>query len=84
MGNFENRDRYKNYAEALEVYKKNIGWIVHLLLNDEGDFSIMGHINCEWCNYCEQQNIAYKAGLRYSDDYPLVHKAKENPYEEEK
>lgn len=84
MNGFKDRDRYGTYEEALEAYKKGTGWILHILVNEERDFSIMGHLVCEWCDYCDQRNLAFKAGLRYSNDYPLVHMAKEDPYEDNK
>lgn len=81
---FKDRDRYKTFDDALKQTKSMCGWIHHILFNeDQKDFSIMAHINCEWCLYCEQRNIAYKNGLRYENDYPLVHLAVENPYPEE-
>jgi hypothetical protein len=82
--NFENRYRYNTFEEVCKAEKYLIGWIAHILFNeDKKDFSIMSHSVCEWCTYCDQRNAAYKSGLRYGDDYPLVHLAVENPYPEE-
>lgn len=80
---FNDRDRYSTFDEARKIQKEMTGWISHIIFNeDKKDFSIMGHINCEWCIYCQQRNIAYENGLRYGDDYPLIHLAVENPYPE--
>jgi hypothetical protein len=79
---FQDRTKFQKFSEALAVMKKCTGWINHIILNEDKSFSIMSHINCEWCDYCDQRNAAYDNGIRYSDDdYPLVHEAKQDPHE---
>ena len=49
--------------------------IRHLLSNDDGSFSIMSHINCNWCDYCGTQG-----DCRARENYTAV-PYKPNPYE---
>lgn len=73
---FENRLRMTE-KEARNALVENIGpMIMHLLKNiDDDSFSIMSHINCEWCDFCDEQgDCRFK-----SDAVPCI--AKPNPYE---
>lgn len=93
MINFKDRPRL-SLEEAKKAVKEATGWICHLIQNGEWEFndreytpptySVMMHINCEWCDYCDAANVAYRSGIRYSTDHPLIHLAKEDPYENEK
>jgi hypothetical protein len=85
MGNFEDRQRFSTFEEVKAAAEKCTGWIVHILKNDDKSFSLMMHINCEFCDYCTACNTAYEAGIRYTDTrerggYPLVHRAVADPY----
>lgn len=43
------------FAEAMVIVDAAGGGLLsirHLLYNDDGTFSVMRHINCEWCDYC--------------------------------
>lgn len=57
--NFDERDRYTE-AEARQYLTDWAGSnaTLHLLKNDDGTFSIMSHINCEWCDYCDERGDA--------------------------
>lgn len=79
-GTFEDRPRYM-YEKMLEEMQKPEGWVKHALLNDDGTYSIMRHINCEWCDYCTAANVAYASGARSTEEQPFIHRAKEDPYE---
>ncbi len=71
MSSFADRDRDRlSLVEAQRVVANSGAWIAHLLSNDDGTYSIMKHINCEWCDYC-----SVKA------DFNRIHVAKQNPYE---
>ena len=97
MTNFEDRPRL-SLEKAREELANTSGWIVHMLENDDGGwkningnveyieptYSLMRHINCEWCDYCTQADNAYRSGIRYNEKNPLIHKAKADPYEDEK
>lgn len=69
MNNKEERTRF-SLEEVLKEADKPTNMITHVLKNPEGDYSIMGHIVCEWCDYCTEQ----KSGIK-------VHDFKEDPYE---
>ena len=69
MGSKEERTRF-SLEEVLKEVDKPTNMITHAIKNPEGDYSIMGHIVCEWCDYCtEQEN-----GIR-------IHDFKDDPYE---
>jgi len=83
MTSFADRDR-GDLETVTKWYKETSGWIPHMLLNDDGTYSIMLHINCEWCDYCEAEDAASRVGIRNGwslDRPPLIHQAKEDPYE---
>lgn len=74
--NFENRLRFTE-SQAREALMEPTNMISHLLDNGDGTFSIMYHIVCAWCDYCEDQG-----DCRMRPDAPAV-PAKEDPYENE-
>ena len=75
MTGFSERDRYTE-AEARRLLVDTASSVVmHLLDNGDGTFSIMSHIVCEYCNYCESQGDA-----RAKADITAV-AAKADPYE---
>ena len=73
MSEYAKRPRFETIEEA-EAYRA-AGWptvlsIRHITRNeDDGTFSVLAHINCEFCDYCEEGTKAEP------------HLAKENPYE---
>ena len=69
----QNRPRL-TLEEAQKSSDSWVGMISHVLRNPEGDFSVMGHIVCEWCDYCTEQE----------DNGILIHEFREDPYESEK
>ncbi len=76
MSSFADRSRVTlEEAKALVVDHDHpsILGIRHILDNGDGTFSVMCHISCEWCDYCEE--------ARGVADPCMVHKAKEDPYE---
>lgn len=86
---FKNRERI-----TLEEAQRAMGlggYIRHILDNRDGTYSLMGHINCEFCDYCQLNNEWYgerkSEGLTYKEieklPYPIF-PAKEDPYEEQK
>lgn len=79
-GTFEDRPRY-TYEEMIKEMQKPEAWVKHALLNDDGTYSVMRHINCEWCDYCDAANAAYDSGLRSTEARPFIHMVKEDPYE---
>lgn len=60
MSEFNERDRFSVIEKAIEVANSDkwgrILSIRHVLSNEDGTFSVMAHINCEFCDYCEQAN----------------------------
>lgn len=87
--NFENRDRF-DLATARRI--ANTGnTINHILYNTDCTHSVMSHINCEHCDYCDEQNnwweMQKQAGFTYEQIIKLpapVHIAKADPYEKQK
>jgi hypothetical protein len=70
MGHIEqdNRPRF-TLEEAQKASDTWVGRISHVVRNPEGDYSVMGHIVCEWCDYCTEQSEGVK-----------VHDFREDPY----
>lgn len=60
-----------SFHTACKIVGNSVGWITHILENNDKSYSVMSHINCEHCDYCSDE----LNGIR-------VHKFKENPYEE--
>lgn len=54
---FANRPRY-TYDEALAIVMERGPWINHLLDNQDGTYSTMGHITCDSCDYCDAEQAA--------------------------
>ena len=73
---FDERDRF-TFEKAKEIVMSKSAWRKHLLDNQDGTFSTMGHIACEWCDYCDAEE-----NVRWDLDAP-VHIAKPNAYEEQ-
>jgi hypothetical protein len=83
---FATRERF-SLADARASLAKGSNAILHLLDNQDGTFSIMSHINCEHCDYCDEFNVWYaeqKAkGLQWEEISKLEDPAfiaKEDPY----
>ena len=72
MGDFEERWR-GTLEEAMECYLTPTNAITHLLYNDDGTYSIMSHIVCEHCDYCDEQGAWCGEGV-------IPVRAKPNPY----
>lgn len=71
---FANRNRM-SYEEAVEISSRPTNVITHLLRNeDDGSYSVMSHIVCEYCDYCDEQGDC--RGVLHPT--PCI--AKENPY----
>lgn len=68
MSGFQGRTRM-SYADAVVLVEKPGNTIRHLLDNEDGTYSVMSHIVCEFCDYCAESR-----GLL------TVHKAKADPY----
>jgi lipoate synthase len=75
MSNYEDRPRYTEEEARRILAEGACAAIMHLLLNDDGTFSIMYHIVCEHCDYCDSQGDA-----RRKKDIEAV-PAKPDPYE---
>jgi hypothetical protein len=75
MSNYEDRFRYTEEEARRILVDEADAAIMHLLLNDDGTFSIMSHIVCEHCDYCDSQGDA-----RLQHDIEAV-AAKPDPYE---
>lgn len=73
MSSFEDRERM-SLDDARGVAESPTNMITHLLSNDDGTFSVMSHIVCEWCDYCDTQG-----DCRGGAGAPVP--AKPNPYE---
>ena len=50
---FADRMRF-TYDEAVKLKKEPTNKISHLVKNDDETYSLVYHINCEWCDYCEE------------------------------
>jgi len=78
-----NKDRWRGtFAEAKEYAYKPKGMlsISHILDNEDGTYSVMSHINCEWCDYCGDQRMVLDPDKEATD----IHVYKEDPYENQK
>lgn len=73
MGNFNDRVRLPE-STARKLLNEPTNMIVHLLKNEDGTFSLMYHIVCDHCDYCDTQEDA-----RSRPDVRAI-PAKENPY----
>lgn len=71
--NFDDRERM-TLDDAKFVAERPTNVITHLLSNDDGTFSVMSHIVCEHCDYCDSQGDCGSGGKE-----PVP--AKSNPYE---
>lgn len=75
MSAYEDRFRYTEEEARRILVEGADAFIMHLLINDDDTFSIMQHIVCEWCDYCDSQGDA-----RLKPDIKAV-TAKPDPYE---
>jgi len=64
---------YSTLEEAVSAQEKIVGWISHILINDDGSYSILGHINAEWCDYCAEAEKIFTPHVKA----PFVHLAKD-------
>ncbi len=77
MTTFAERRRMTR-QEAEEALNEDSNMIAHLLENEDGTFSLMYHIVCEWCDFCDEQG-----DCRFSKGIAAC-KAKEDPYENQR
>ena len=75
MSSFKDRDRGTK-EKCLEILAKPNNAISHLLDNEDGTFSIMYHIVCEHCDYCNEEGK-----IDIATNPHFAHIAKEDPYE---
>jgi hypothetical protein len=75
-------------AEAVQVRKRPSNMISHLLINDDATYSVVYHIVCEHCDYCDSRGVRLRrpgdpdygfCGEYFDADEP--HPFKENIYE---
>lgn len=84
MSDPNDRPRFKTLEEAISYSEgpwSSIYSVHHILLNPEGDFSVMCHINCEFCDYCEAANEDHSLHIneaKYRTCGP--HPYREDPY----
>lgn len=89
MSEFKDRPRF-----TLEEAQKIVGqgnWIAHIMNNQDGTYSVMGHIVCEHCDYCDLENEWWdkqkKDGLNPEENWKLgqpTFPPIEDPYERQK
>jgi hypothetical protein len=85
MSDPKDRPRFKTKEEAIAYSEgpwAGIYSVHHILINPEGDYSVMCHINCEFCDYCYAANEDTSLHIneaKYRTCGP--HQYKENPYE---
>ena len=87
--NYKNRPRF-SLDEARRSYKTGNA-IKHILDNQDGTYSMMSHINCEHCDYCDQYNDWYKSKKLEGFEYPHISEldpptfiGQEDPYKMQK
>ena len=75
MSRFADRTRHSLEDCKRDMLNSTSNAINHVLDNGDGTYSVMYHIVCEFCDYCEEQG-----DCRGRDDFvtPLT---KEDPYE---
>jgi len=74
---FDNRPRFTEEEARRDLVDYPSAKITHLISNDDGTFSLLGHIVCEYCDYCEEQ------GDCRGNYNAIAFPAKEDPYENE-
>ncbi len=81
----ETRPRF-DLETALKVVKHSEGWVPHLLDNEDGTYSVMSHITCEQCDYCDDYFEADPDGTKYDlyEGNIMIHRVKADPYSHEK
>lgn len=75
---FETRTRM-SLTDAIEQIGKPTNTISHLTYNDDGTFSIVDHIVCEYCRFCEAENFPENA----PPDTFTIHRARPDIYDNE-
>ena len=87
--NFKNRGRYS--LEKVKELCETGNTINHIIDNEDGTYSVMCHINCEHCDYCDLSNEWWdnkkSEGLSYDEICKLekpTFKAQEDPYKFQK
>lgn len=83
MDGFKNRSRM-SFEDAKRIIDEDGTYFAHLLDNSDGTYSVMSHINCEHCDYCEEKDSWYKAGIRDNELKYKSHLAKADPYENQR
>lgn len=73
----EDRPRY-SLEECRQACVEGSNAIMHVLDNGDETYSIMQHIVCEWCDYCDTQGDC-RSGGGPADFEPVPFK--EDPYE---
>lgn len=59
MSSYAKRDRLTEADARQKLANTESNMVQHLCLNeDDGSFSIMAHIVCEHCDYCDEQDDA--------------------------
>lgn len=76
MAGFAERDRM-TIEQAVGVATQPTNVITHVLANDDKTFSVMSHIVCEHCDYCDSQGDCRCIDVTTVRPVP----AKEDPYE---
>lgn len=89
--NFAERLRFNTVEEILAPVDGRKPLFSHILDNEDGTYSVMSHINCEHCDYCDAENEYYEqikaTGKTWEEAWdiceinPIIHIAKEDPYE---
>lgn len=55
MSGFNDRERLSEEDAKSLILNSQSNMILHLVKNEDDSFSIVGHIVCEFCDYCETQ-----------------------------
>lgn len=71
---FDSRTRM-SWEDALRATNKPSPRIQHIVRNDDDTYSVVSHIVCEFCDYCQE---AKDSELQLNE---IVHTAKRNIYE---
>jgi hypothetical protein len=81
---FEERQRM-THGEAMSLLVRPSNAIEHLMDNGDGSYSIVFHIVCEHCDYCDAESEAWGKGEHDPEAGKwMVHAAKEDIYERQR
>lgn len=59
------QDRWRGTEqEARSIIARGGPKVAHLLNNQDGTYSVMSHIVCDWCDYCDTQGDCRPMGNR--------------------